>query len=679
VLWPLAILVVVPLLVHLLARTRPPVFEFSSVEFLRRALRFTQRVRKPKDWLLLLLRTAAVTAVVLLFLRPVLFSHGGGLLVRRNVVVILDTSASMGWSEGSQTRFAVACAEASEILAGLSARDRANVILAGREARALLPVMGGNIGYLQGELRRARLTAEALDPDAALRLAVRLLLGEEGRKEICVVSDFQASNWRGVKPRLPPDIGLTSVGMARGEALNAALLRVVVEPTHPLPGEEATVLCEVANFGSLPQRKTVVLSGESTRASREVVVPAWGRATVAFPLRVTATAPYPLGAALTEDGFPGDDRRWVVVAPTEALQIGWAAFDQGGETAAAWVRACQALGWARPTQVNLAEQTEIRSDVLLLSGWDGSQPERVRRFLAAGVPVVWYPAADMPLARIAAVLTNAPASEAGARTVWEERPEGVRLQVAAAEHAALRIFGGGEFGDPARGRVRGRLVLPRTALPPGEALLAYADGLPAIWWCQGARPLVLWALPLDKGISSVAAQGEFVPFLGELMLEARRRGPGTLRAVREHQPGELLEGRAGSGGRVGDWHLKGPDGTELPVRILSAVEGNCVSERVTRTGVYAWSLGERVVSQEAVNFPAVESDLRPLSAAEIQQMGAQAAASGREVREWQAGVALWPALLWTALAILLCEGVVVALDARGRARNSSSVKQSTAT
>ena len=140
----------------------------------------------------------------------------------------------MGWSDGSQTRFAVACAEASEILAGLSSRDAADVILAGAAPRAVFPAMGGNIGYLQGEIRRARLTSEALDPEAALRLAVRLLNGQEGRKEICVVSDFQASNWRGVQPRLPPDIGLTCVSIARGEAPNAAILSVVAEPARSL-------------------------------------------------------------------------------------------------------------------------------------------------------------------------------------------------------------------------------------------------------------------------------------------------------------------------------------------------------------------------------------------------------------------------------------------------------------
>ncbi|MEI7900847.1 MAG: VWA domain-containing protein [bacterium] len=529
VLWPLVALAVLPLLVHLFARARPPLADFSSVEFIRRALRFTQRVRKPKDWLLLALRTAAAAAVILLFLRPVLFSHrGGGLFERRNVIVIVDASASMGWSDGSQTRFAAACAEASEILTGLSSRDAADVILAGAAPRAVFPAIGSNVGYLRDSLRRARLTSEDLDPEAALRLAARLLDGQEGRKEICVVSDFQASNWRGVTALLPPDIGLTCVGTARGEAPNAAILRVEIVPARPLPGEEATVYCDVANYSGTPQRKTVVLAVDAARTSREAVIPPWGRATVLFKQRIASAEPFTVCASLGEDGFPGDDRRWAAVEPTDVLRIGLCAFGKGDATAAAWARGCRALGWARPEALTpeALANPEARCDVLMLSGWDGSEPGRVRGLLDRGVPVVWYPSAGMPLSRMMSVLTNAaPAADSGDKAVWEELPAGVRLTVASPEHPVFRAFAGGEYGDPARGRVSGRLALAASQLPSGEALMAYADGTPALWMCRGAVPLVVWNIPLDKGLSSVQNQGEFVPFLGELLLGVRRGSP----------------------------------------------------------------------------------------------------------------------------------------------------------
>ena len=85
-----------------------------------------------------------------------------------------------------------------------------------------------------------------------------------------------------------------------------------------------------------------------------------------------------------------------------------------------------------------------------------------------------------------------------------------------------------------------------------------------------------------------------------------------------------------------------------------------MSDSLGRPGIYEWTAGERVISREVVNFPSAESDLRPMSGAEIKGLGGLTAVSGRDVREWQAGIPLWPRLLWIALALLLCEGAVAA-------------------
>ena len=676
VLWPLTVLVGLPLAVHLFARARPQVLDFSSVAFIQRALRFTQRVRKPKDWLLLALRTAAAAAVLLLFLRPVLFSHGGGgLFERRNVVVVLDASASMGWADGSQTRFAVACAEASEILAGLSSRDAADVILAGAVPQAVLPNVGCNIAYLQEELRRARLTSEACDAVAALRLAARLLDDQEGRKEICVVSDFQSSNWRGIKRSLPPGVGMTCVSTARGEAPNAALTRIEVDPPRPLQGEEAAVLCEIANFSDVPQRKTVVLAADSARASGETVIPPWGCATVAFKQRIASAEPFTVAASLADDGFPGDDRRWASVEPAEVLRVAVRGFGKGEASAAVWIRACQALGWARPEPLSPEAFSggELSGDVLMLAGWDGSEPKRVRGLLERGVPVVWYPSEGTPLARVAGVLTNgAVANGAEMKAAWETIPEGFGLRVSMPEHPVFRAFAAGEYGDPGRGRVLRRLSLPAVRLPPGDALMAYADGTPALWLCRGALPLLVWNIPLDSGLSSVQNQGEFVPLLGELLSELRRGTGAFGRRTRETVPGQPLVWRPDTEVRSTEVCLTCADGQSVALKPLADDGGSRMSVPVARPGIYAWKLGERTLKREVVNFPTTESDLRSLSASEIKELGALAAASGRELRDWQAGIPLWPRIFWIALALLLCEGAVAASDSLGKPKKTQA-------
>lgn len=671
-LWPLAVLALLPLAVHLFARARPRVVDFSSVTFIHRALRFTQRVRKPKDWLLLALRTAAAAVLVLLFLRPVLHSPGdGGPFARRAVVVILDASASMGWSDGSQTRFAVACAETSEILAGLTSRDAVNVILAGAAPRPLLPAMGGNIGYLQDAIRRARLTAEPLDAAAAVRRAVQMLDGKAGRREICIVSDFQAANWRTVRPHLPPGVGLAGVGVARGEAPNAALRRMTVAPARPLPGEEVSVLCEVANFSPAPRRETVVLAVESARASREVVVPPWGRATALFRQRMASADPVIVAASLDGDAYPLDDRRWGRIEPAEELRVGVFAAAGGEATAAAWSRACRALGWARPVRMRPEAPADgVESlDLLLLAGWNGETAGPLRGPMARGVPIVWSPAAEMPVARIWRLLTNSvPSADArSALTARVEHPEGVGLSVASPDHPVFAAFAGGEFGDPARGRVRGHLALAAAQLPPGESLMAYGDGTPAVWLCRAPTPLLLWNIPLSRERSTFQNQGEFVPFLGELLLYLRRGVADAAGPAMPAMPGRPLVYQAGIDTRLDEVRLRDAEGAEIAVH-PDPGRGLVIADSPVRPGIHVWTLGERAVAHEPVNFPGVESDLRPLGTAEIKALGMLSAASGRELRRWQAGVPLWPRLLWLAMALLLAEGAVSASNAFGKRR-----------
>ena len=103
VLWPLLALVTVPILLHLFARTKPPVYKFSSIEFILRIIRSTLRVKRPQDWILLAIRTLMFAALILVFLRPLFFSQRGlaGLFRTKNVVVIVDATASVNFSLSS--------------------------------------------------------------------------------------------------------------------------------------------------------------------------------------------------------------------------------------------------------------------------------------------------------------------------------------------------------------------------------------------------------------------------------------------------------------------------------------------------------------------------------------------------------------------------------------------------
>jgi hypothetical protein len=656
ILWPLAALVVAPILIHLFARARPPEYPFSSVHFLWRVVRQTNRLRRPRDLLLLIVRTLIVAAVVAAFLRPLLFADrrlaaGPG---RRSVVVIVDASASMGYMEAAQTRFAEACAQASERLSALSAGDRANVVWMRARPEAIFPELGVNRAVLQDALRRGRVTAEAADVDGAIAMARDLLRDAEGRREICLISDFQRTAWEGRTPAIPPGVAWVAIRVGVADGRNQALTRILVSPSVVLAGETARFSCEVANYGPDPRRASVFVSAGESRQRQTVSVPAWGRSLASFDVRFPAAGLQPVQVQLEEDAFAADNQRWLAVDVRDRLKVGL--LDGGLGTAAAWQLALDALGWARVEHIGPADLDGVLNhDALLLEGWDGLGARGVGALLARGGTVVWMPsratrgAAVWSAADPDAGLRRPPAGDA---VRWEEATSPHGLRLAAPEASVFRVFGGGESGDPARGLFTARYILP----PPGDGgstvWMTYDDGVPALARAGARGALWTWNLPLAREHSDWARQPEFVPLLGELILDGLAGGD----AADELVPGDRLTWRAGRELAAGDVRLEDAAGSRLAVTARTADDGSLlVSGPVAAPGLYTWQYRDNRLGYGVVNFPVSESDLRAADLKSLERMGFAVAGGGGRVRVMQEGTPLWPLLIAVAGLLLVVE------------------------
>ena len=663
---PLAVLIAVPLLLHLFARSRPPRYAFSSTELLRRAVRATVRVRRPKDWLLLALRTFLCLAVVGLFLRPVLFSrrHAPAAGEGRHVVVVVDATASMACSEGGQTRFGAACAEATEVLRDLGPRDTANVVWLRSRPEAVFPEMAANVGQLREALRRGAVFPETGSPAAAVALAAELLKDKPGCREICVISDFQRTMWQEARPAVSRDIHLSYVRVGSGDAANAAIHSLSVQPATPLAGEALTVLAEVYNYAPTPANRTVYLAAGESRQSRSMVVPAYGTASVSFALPGVC-APLAVEASLDEDSFPVDDRRWLAITVQPHLRVGILGDD--ASVAPAWLRASNSLGWVRVQPVLASELgPDATYDALLLAGWDGSHLEALQAQAARGCTLVCSPAAGTTSAMLAKLLGShstadkSDLAQSGAAII-EQRPDGFTLAAPHPDDPLLRIFERGARGDPARFRLQNRLRLDAGAIgSAGEIVLTYSDGVPAlVRYPEGrARPpdapkaagcgtTWLWNLPLDAASGNYAANPEFVCLFGEMLLSSRSgvssRGVETPSGMRIARP--LATGREGIA-------LLDDTGRAVPL----TVDGDqLVTMQPPLPGLYRWTRNQQTESYAVVNFPPEESDLRAMPVGEVAGVDAASAASGRQVRQLRDGIPLWPYLLAAAAALALIE------------------------
>lgn len=656
----LAGLIAAPLLLHLFARTRPPRFLFSATEFVRRAVRKTMRLRRPRDWLLLACRTLAVAALVGAFLRPVLFLEGmpevGG--PSRTLVVIVDRTASMAWSEGGQSRFAAACAAASQLLAGLTSRDSADLVWLDSEPEAVFPEPGPNAAYLRQRLADAHVTNESGDPAAAIERARSLLESAGGTRELCIISDFQAAQWADVTIKLPEGVRLHTLPVGRAEAGNGCVVEMRSYPPAPVVGEPVQILCEMANFSSEARARIATIEIGEARVSRQVMLAPWGRAVASVDHVFRKPGPHVVQARLDDDAFGADDWRGAIVPVRDALRVGVLGADP--RVAPVWLRALGAIPWTAPLRVNGGDLSAAGAcDLLMVAGWDGGAMAPLKELRLAGLPMIIAPKAGLDLRAVQELMGER--GEGGA-AAWEVLKEPVGMTVDDHEHPVFALFRSGEYGDPARAafRMRWRLPLPT---PRGRTLMRFADGPAAILLCEANPPVLLWAAPLSAPESDWASHASFLPWFGELVgsLRARRSGmvPPTM------LPGERLTWR--TSGRDAGVRLAGSGDAIIGTSATAAGSDGWryISAPIASPGVFRWLVDEECRETQIINFPNIESDLRagmPPSA------GAVAGGVLRSARELSRkdGTPLWKFLAWSCLAALMVESGIVFLSDRER-------------
>lgn len=645
-------LIAVPVLAHLFAKAKPREFPFPSLQWLRQVERKTTNLRKPKDWLLLLLRTLAVAAIIAAFLQPLLF-NGAQLTaanVRKTIVLVVDRSASMGFVEQGQSRFVRATAQVEDVLKGAGAQTLANVIWLDAAPDAEFPDPAVNVNALRESMRRAQVTQEPGEVNEAMRIAMEQLGRGEGAKELYVISDFQSSAWKQVALSIPPNVKLLTIPVATTAASNAALTSLVVQPERPVSGTEARILCRVRNFSGSEVKTTVQLAFAEVRQTRAVTLPAWGEGVAEFRVPCGAAGLHSIAAALPEDAFPADDRRFASVE----IRENWRVAIEGPPQDAAlvlWQRALGALGWLDLNST--APDPEVRLAV-------HAAPERAAELRAAaerGATVICQPGEDWNGSAWMA-FWNAGAKEAALRVeqLNRDKDKPWTLQTVKEDHALWQIFRSGEFGDPAGGSVWRRLQLK---LGDDQTLLRYTDDVPALAAQRvGKGWLVCWNIELDETVSDRVQQPAFLVLLGELLLHHGETGGAS--ALRQFMPPQQVFWQPQQPVAADQVRLQDDAGGERP--ILNDATQSPPVFRVRDAlppGNYKWLLDAQVAERASVNFPAdAESDLRTLDPATLgvgKSLTLSAAAALAAQRD---GLPLWPWCVAVALFALVIESLV---------------------
>ncbi|MCI0336557.1 MAG: VWA domain-containing protein [Acidobacteria bacterium] len=312
--------IAVPIVVHLVRRTKAPRIEFPSLMFVRRVPQRTIRRRQLQNLLLLLLRCLALLLLVLAFVRPYFGSGQAESTGQRANVVLLDTSFSMRYGN----RFEQAKERARTILDQLSGDDRAALVTFG-QSYDVQSRFTTDINQVKSVLMSLKPGFGGTDYVQALRGAEGLFKETRaGIKNIVLVSDFQAAGRNPAEAayRLPKDIKLTTIDLGDPSSPNLAITDVVIEPLIYQPKYAGKLTARIANFSDEAKQGVRVefQLNERTVEMREVKIAARDATTVEFTGFNLNEGINRAMIQIAGDNFPFDNRFFFTLRRADQLK-----------------------------------------------------------------------------------------------------------------------------------------------------------------------------------------------------------------------------------------------------------------------------------------------------------------------------------------------------------------------
>lgn len=240
--WGAVAAVGLPVLAHLLSKTRYREVAFPAARLVQQAVAATSRIETPRHRLLMLLRFLVLLLLVLAFMRPQWTPDAQAVDEERGIglVLLIDASASMQRTADGATLYDRALRQAQRLIDQLDpARDVAAVITVDHAPTSLLPEPTAQLSLLADRLSNTQPGYTRANWPAAIALAQRLTHDNPRAVRLVTLSDQQ-----GGQPEGPADhIRI------EGPSDNTAIRLVDVRPYPAIAGQLMTVTVEVRHFG----------------------------------------------------------------------------------------------------------------------------------------------------------------------------------------------------------------------------------------------------------------------------------------------------------------------------------------------------------------------------------------------------------------------------------------------
>jgi len=600
----------IPVLLHLTQREKKQIVHFPSLMFVRRIPYESVRRRKIHNWLLLMVRLAALALIVFAFARPLIqraerpIAAGSG---AREMVILLDTSYSMGFGDHWDRAIAAARQEISK----LGASDRGSVVYFGSSADIQMRTTAEN-ARLNAAVTAAKPRPSSTRFAPALKVAGSILAESAlPRREVVLISDFQRSGWRGEEgARLPSGVTLTPIAIqGAADRPNVSVTGVSLARSTFSNQERAVVTAGAVNRSERPvSGATMTLEvGGIPIGTRPLAIEPGGAASVTFDA-FTINAKNLRGTVrISDDALAADNTFNFVVSPSEPVHL--TLVDRGSASSKLYLNQALLIGDAPRFEVTTREPDAVSDDdlrksaVVLLNDVEvgSGLAKRLARyvdqggglFVATGSRATWPQDVDLLPATIGPPV---------------DRTRGDVGRIGALEygHPIFEVFRAPRSGDFSSVNVYGYRNL--SAAKGSQVLARYDTGSPAVIERKaGAGHIVMWGSTLDVTWSDLPQRPVFLPFV--------HRAVRHLANYKEPQPwvtvGQVLDPSATAVLR-GQRMVLTPSGKRVPIED----EGSDVVE-LNEQGFYELRGENNNVTVVAVNVEPAEADLTPMDPKEI--------------------------------------------------------------
>jgi len=706
-----------PIIIHLLNRRRFRVREWAAMEYLLASSRKNYRRVRIEQLILLALRVLLIVVLVLLVSRPVVRQRTLGALAerRRFVLLVFDSSMSMGYRDGSTPCYDRGLTFAQELMGSLREGDTWALVAAAGQGRAMVQEPSLDLEAARAAVARDRLALsdEGGSMPRALELAEEVLARSRVHlKEVYVVTDAQRVSWVGPDGVVSPEdierakriskaarVVLVDVGAER--PVNLGVTGLETDARVVVAGGETIVRAAVAN--SSPDdapAASVHFLVDGFRQQDSPPRPVSAGATEQWEFRHVFRNPgvHTVVVELPNDNLAKDDRRYLAVEVRENIRVLLVDGEPGGDAFTGETDYLRQALWPGDAEEDAARVSLFKPEVVVPDALTAAELPRYDAVVLANVERLPEP--------VVATLESY-VREGGALVVFpgdrvdrdfynrilyrdgsgllpctlgepvgdpDDRAQATRIADELGEHPFLTLF-----RDQKVIRLSSALFLRRTPLEGVEGstdcrvVCRFDTGGPAIVEARRDKGrVVVFASTADDAWNDMASWPAYLTLMQEVLSQVAR-DPGASRNLRVGEPLVRHLSPRQFGHTV---QLVRPGESQPATLQPTAADGllTVAWPRTERAGIHELLLEPVATRPEgaesprelfAVNVPARESDVRRASVDELRRLlpGFQfdyqrgAARSTVPVPGGDGGE-LWRALAYALVGLVLLESVL---------------------